>query len=254
MSDTQVPGRDDPLDCVVRFVTPERIVVAYPIAGPSRRFIAYVIDQLLLITLMLTAVLLSLVLSMGSPAGMGPALVAWFALTWGYGGFCEGVFNGQTLGKRLMRLRVVSDRGVPITGAQAILRNLVGTVDGILPFFFQIGLASMILSRRFQRLGDLAAGTIVLVEERRWRRGFKRIKNPEVDALLPWLPSRISVGSDVARVLSDYAEARERFGPLRRAEMAEPLARPLRQRYGLSEKASADSVLCALYHRVFVGE
>ena len=115
-------------------------------------------------------------------------------LTWGYGAFCEGLFNGQTVGKHVMGIRVVSERGVPISGAQAVLRNLVGSVDGLVPFFYQTALASMILSPKFQRLGDLAAGTMVVIEERRWRRGVTRIDDPEVAALLPWLPGRIAAG------------------------------------------------------------
>ncbi len=95
---------------------------------------------------------------------------------------------------------------------------------------------------------------MVVIEERRWRRGITKIGNPEVEELLPWLPGRIAAGSDLARVLSDYVEARRRFGPLRRAEMAEPLARPLRKRFGLSEQYPADVVLCAVYHQIFVGE
>ena len=110
------------------------------------------------------AVAVSLLLSLGAASGMGPALVAYFLLSWGYGAFCEGVFNGQTPGKRALGLRVVSERGVPITGAQAVLRNLVGTVDGLVPFFFMLGLSSMLLSGKFQRLGDLAAGTMVIIE------------------------------------------------------------------------------------------
>ncbi len=130
----------------------------------------------------------------------------------------------------------------------------MGAVDGLVPFFYQLGLASMILTRRFQRLGDLAAGTMVVIEETRSRRGFTRIREPEVDSLLPWLPSRIAAGSDLARALSDYVAARDRFGPMRRAEMAESLARPLRLRFGLPPKSSADAVLCAVYHRLFVGD
>jgi uncharacterized RDD family membrane protein YckC len=244
----------EPLDCVVRLVTPERIVIAHPLAGPSRRFVAYLIDQVLLGVLALLALLVALLLSLGSPAGFGPWLLAIFALTWGYGAFCEGVFNGQTVGKRAMGIRVVAERGVPISGAQAVLRNLVGAVDGVIPFFFQTALASMILSRKFQRLGDLAAGTMVVIEERRWRRGITRINDSGVDALLPWLPGRIAAGSDLARVLSDYVDVRHRFDRLRRAEMAEPLARPLRRRFGIAEHYSADVVLCAVYHRVFVGD
>ena len=189
----------------------------------------------------------------GLRRGIGPALVAYFVLSWGYGAFCEGVFNGQTLGKRLLGIRVVSDRGVPISGAQAVLRNLVGAVDGV-GFFFQLGLASMVLSGKFQRLGDLAAGTMVVIEERRPRRGIIRIFDPEVDAVLPWLPARIAAGSDLARVLSDYVGVRNRFTPARRAEMAEPLARPLLKRFGLAPTVPPDVVLCAVYHRIFVGD
>ncbi len=254
MSSNRADGRREPLDCIVRLVTPERIVIAHPLAGPSRRFMAYLIDQLLIVVLLMLALLLALFVTMGSQSAMGPFLLAYFVLTWGYGAACEGLFNGQTVGKRAMGIRVVSERGVPISGAQAVLRNLVGSVDGLVPFFYQTALASMIVSPRFQRLGDLAAGTMVVIEERRWRRGVTRIDDPEVAALLHWLPSRIAAGSDLARALSDYVGARHRFGPLRRAEMAEPLARPLRVRFGLSGRYSADVVLCAAYHQIFVGE
>lgn len=167
---------DSPLDATVRLMTPERIVFDYPLGGPFRRFTAYLVDLCLLAMLIVGATMLSLSLSQGASSGMGPALIAFFLLSWGYGAFCESVFNGQTPGKRTLGLRVVSQSGVPITGAQAVLRNLVGTVDGLLPFCFMIGLSSMLLSRRFLRLGDLAAGTMVIVEERRPRLGLLRIQ------------------------------------------------------------------------------
>ncbi len=115
-------------------------MITHPLAGPSRRFVAYLIDLVLLAALVFAAFVLSVFASMGSPSGFGPALLALFLLTWGYGAFCEGIFNGQTVGKRAMGIRVVSERGVPISGAQAVLRNLVGTVDGLVPFFYQIAL------------------------------------------------------------------------------------------------------------------
>src|SRR5262249_50545378 len=109
--------RHAPLDTVVRLITPERITVVHPLAGPGRRFVAYLIDITLLVSLTLAGFFLFMLLTMGSMAGMGPMLVVVFLLTWGYGAFCEGVFNGQTLGKHFLRLRVVSERGIPISGA-----------------------------------------------------------------------------------------------------------------------------------------
>ncbi len=108
---------------------------------------------------------------------------------------------------------MVSEKGVAITGAQAVLRNLVGVVDGWLPFCYLIGLSSMILSGRFQRVGDLAAGTIVMIEERRARRPIARVNGPEVEALLEWLPRRVAAGPKLARVVSDYVDQRSRFTP-----------------------------------------
>jgi uncharacterized RDD family membrane protein YckC len=245
---------DEPLDTTVRLVTPERIVFQYPLAGPFRRFFAYLIDLTLLIFLVLMATILALILALGSFSGIGPALVAYFLLTWGYGAFCEGVFNGQTLGKRLVGVRVISEMGVPLTGAQAVLRNLVGAVDGLFPFFYLLGLSSMILTRRFQRLGDLAAGTMVVVEQRRRRVRLERVKEPAVEALLPWLPVRVAAGPEMARALSDYVKRRGRFGRARREEMAAHLARPLKGRYHLPDDATNDAILCAVYHRVFLGE
>src|SRR5512135_923701 len=74
---------DEPLDTTVRLVTPERIVFQYPLAGPFRRFFAYLIDLTLLIFLVLMATILALILALGSFSGIGPALVAYFLLTWG---------------------------------------------------------------------------------------------------------------------------------------------------------------------------
>jgi hypothetical protein len=135
-----------------------------------------------------------------------------------------------------------------------VLRNVVGSVDLLLPFFYMLGLASMVLTAKFQRLGDLAAGTMVVIEARQRRSGVIRVKEPAVEALLPWLPVRIAAGPDLARALSDYVKRRERFRSALREEMAEPLARPLREKLGLPAGPSSDAVLCAVYHRVFLGE
>src|SRR5215210_2380661 len=151
----------EPLDTTVRLVTPERITFQYPLAGPFRRAVAYLIDLAVLSGLCLVAFLLSLALALGTISGLGLFLPAFFVLYFGYGATCEALCNGQTAGKRLVGIRVVSDRGVPITGAQAMLRNLLWAFDGAWPFAYLPAVGCMLLTRKFQRLGDLAAGTIV---------------------------------------------------------------------------------------------
>lgn len=254
----------DPLDTTVRLVTPERIVFEYPLAGPFRRYSAYLIDVGLIIALLLViAIVAMLLISFGTASAAGPMLVAYFVIMWGYRAACEVFLNGQTLGKRLMGLRVVTDRGIPITATQALLRNVVGALDGTVPFLVRpdvtamlllLGLSSMLLTRKFQRLGDLAAGTMVVVEQKRRRTGVVRVDDPEVVALLPWLPVRVAAGPEMARALSDYVIHRGRFGRARREEMAQRLAIPIRARYRLPADSTADAVVCALYHRVFLGE
>ena len=151
-----------------------------------------------------------------------------------------------------MGIRVVSERGVPISGAQAILRNLVGTVDGLFPFFFQVALASMILTRKFQRLGDLAAGTMVVIEERRGGAGLPRSAIPRSRRCCRGCLAGLTQGRTWPVSLSDYAEVRS--GSVRTA-VPRWLSHwaALRKRFGLPEQYPADIVVCAVYHRVFMG-
>lgn len=244
----------EPLDATARLVTPERVRFTYPLAGPFRRSLAYLIDLVVLAGLVAVGAIVSMLASLGTEAGVGPMLAIAFALIWGYGAFCEGVFNGQTAGKHAVGIRVMTTSGVPITGSQAAIRNLIGTVDGPIPLLYLPGLASMALTPRFQRLGDLAAGTMVVIEEPRARPTMERVAEAAVANLLPLLPLRIGAGPEMARALSDYVRHRPRLGRDRREELAQHLAEPLRARYDLPASASADAVLCAMYHRVFLGE
>src|SRR4051812_9466976 len=90
---------EEPLDTTIRLVTPERITFQYPLAGPFRRALAYLLDVLIWVVLVFAASMAALVLSLGSNAGIGLFLVVFFVLQWGYGAFCEGIFNGRTPGK-----------------------------------------------------------------------------------------------------------------------------------------------------------
>ena len=245
----------EPLDTSVRLVTPERVEFSYPLAGPFRRSIAYALDLVVIGTTMLVGSIVAMILSLGTPSGLGVTMVLIFVLIWGYGAFCEGLFNGQTVGKRALGIRVVTVQGVPITGSQAVLRNLIGVaLDGPTLFFYLPGLACMMLTSRFQRLGDLAAGTMVVVEQASYGSKVARVEDRVIAGILPLLPLRVSAGTEMARALSDYVRHRQRLPREHRERMAEHLARPLRERYMLPPDSSSDAVLCAFYHRLFLGE
>jgi uncharacterized RDD family membrane protein YckC len=152
--------------------TPEQIALEYTLASAGSRFLAVAIDTLLQLAAGAIAALLAI---LGGAAalftGGGFALwvqalliLVWFALFYGYFALFESLWNGQTPGKRAIRLRVITLSGRPITVFDAILRNLVRIVDQI-PGIYAVGLASMFLSPKNQRLGDLAAGTVVVHEQ-----------------------------------------------------------------------------------------
>lgn len=244
----------EPLDTSIRLVTPERIGFNYPLAGPFRRAAAYLIDLAIWLLLCLVVGVLIALLQLGESIGTGLFLVVYFLSQWGYGASCEALFNGRTPGKKMMGIRVVSVEGVPIRGGQAVLRNLLWTAEWFVPFGYLPAIASMVLSRRFQRLGDLAAGTMVVVERRASAGGVAAVREPGVERVLRFLPAQIPAGPELARALSDYVKRRRRFGLGLREEIAAHVAAPIRARYALPADATNDAIACALYQRVFLGD
>ena len=241
------------IDTTVRLVTPERITFLYPLAGPFRRASAYLLDFLFwIVALIILGIVLSL-LSIFQWNLTGLGLVIVFVLQWGYGAFFEAMFNGRTPGKAVCGLRVVTVSGTPISGTQAFLRNLTWPVEGVLTMAFLPAIASMMLTSRFQRLGDLAAGTMVIVERRPTPATIAPIQERGVMAVAERLPLHVELGPELSRALADYVARRDRFSRAQREEMTAPLARPLRRRYGLPPDILGDAVVCALYQRVFVG-
>ena len=119
-----------PLDSLVEIVTPENIAFHYRVAGPFRRFPAFFID--LLIRWAFLLVLLIAVSAAGVVVGgaaIAVFLVAYFVVEWFYGGLFETFMNGQTPGKWVLGIRVLSLDGQPINGVQAVLRNVLRFVD-----------------------------------------------------------------------------------------------------------------------------
>jgi uncharacterized RDD family membrane protein YckC len=243
------------LDTRVRVITPENIAFEYRIAGPFARIGAYLIDGAIRVVVAVGALIgLSLVFGFLGLSGLvaGLWLVCWFGLSWFYGGVFETFWNGQTPGKRLTGIRVLTVDGQPINGLQAVLRNVLRMADMLPVFLFPVGLIAAAVTQRMQRLGDLACGTMVVVEDPRWFRELVRIDNPEALALAQRLPPDCRVGRSLARALAVYVQRRLHFGWPRRMEMARHLALPLCAQYGLALGTNPDALLCALYHRTFV--
>jgi len=253
------------LDSRIEIVTPENIAFHYVLAGPFRRLPAYLIDCAIVIVFLVGA-LFALVLT-GSVGGLegfgfGLWLLLAFVVSWFYFGLFETFWNGQTPGKRMMGLRVLSVDGQPLNAMQAILRNVLRFVDGqplwgagdlAIPFYM-LGLAAMAANNRYQRLGDLACGTIVVVERRSKLRGVAPLEHPEVVRMAEHLPVSFVVSRGLAHALSVYVARRELIAPARRFEIARTLAEPLFERFALPKDTNPDLLLCALYYRTFIAD
>ncbi len=149
--------------------TPERVAFQYEIAGIGSRFLAQIVDSLII-----TAILIAISILAASLGGIFSSgelallveIILGFILLAGYFLISEAAWNGQTIGKRAARLRVVGDHGEPLTVGQAAIRNLVRIVD-FLPFFYAIGMLTLFINGRGKRLGDFAAGTLVVRDRER---------------------------------------------------------------------------------------
>src|SRR5437870_13868900 len=143
--------------------TPERVSFEYHAAGLGTRGIAQILDLLILAGVLLG--LLFVAIAIGQ-VGLHTiayllAILGSFVIVFGYFWTCEAFWSGQTIGKRVFRLRAVSDRGEPMTFFQAGIRNVVRIVD-FLPYAYGVGLVVLFINGKGKRLGDLAAGTIVV--------------------------------------------------------------------------------------------
>ena len=242
-------------DTHIEVVTPENIALQYRVAGPFRRLPAYLID---LTVRGLVAFAAEIVFSVGfgyvgmEGLGVGLTLVLWFLLAWFYGGVLEAYWNGQTVGKRLMQIRVVTVDGRPINGLQAVLRNILRTIDAQPVTLYLVGLAATSMNDRFQRLGDLACGSMVVVEQRQWFQGVERIDDARVSQLAAALPPGFQASPTLGRTLATYVQRRRNFSVARRLEIARHLGVPLQQKFNLSADTNHDLLLCALYQRTFL--
>ena len=154
--------------------TPERVPLHFALASIGNRFIACAIDHAIqIVTLLALIILFSIIVSfahLGDRISSAPKwviallIILMFLLMSGYFAFFEWLWQGQTPGKRWMKLRVIREDGRPISFFEATVRNLLRDFD-IMPLpFYSIGLISVFITNRDQRVGDLVAGTVVVRE------------------------------------------------------------------------------------------
>jgi uncharacterized RDD family membrane protein YckC len=153
--------------------TPENVAFGYQVAGIGSRFLASLVDTLIVVLLQLVVlVVASLILNSLDGNVLAGQLSGWvyaiFGLVaavfyWGYYVFFEMLWNGQSPGKRWAGLRVIRADGTPITLSESLIRNLARLVD-FLPAAYGIGVVTMFIDKQSRRLGDLAAGTLVVLD------------------------------------------------------------------------------------------
>lgn len=243
------------IDSHIRVVTPENIGFEYRVASPFERLLAFLVDALIMILVIALVGFVAVIflgLLGGVWLGWGVALVTWFLVSWFYRGVFETFWNGQTPGKRSLGLRVLRTDGSAINAGQAVLRNFLRFVDSQPAYTYLVGLVACTVTRRYQRLGDLACGTMVVAEDRTRATRFNDINDvllSPVENLLPpdALPSRT-----LAKAISQYVDRRRYFGPARRAEIARHVGEVFAQKYGLPAGIDYDALLCVLYRRAFL--
>jgi len=265
-----------PLDTTIAVVTPENIAFEYQLAGPFRRLPAYLIDLAVRFGLIVLAGLFLLLVGITTQFSIPPSFLAasmmigYFLISWFYGTLMETYFNGRTVGKWACGLRVICVDGRPIDGTRAVIRNLLriadlfpyaalSQLDADIPPVFLIptgivGLVCTICTRRMQRLGDLAAGTMVVIDERAWRLPIAKVEDPRAAALASFIPGDYRVSRSMARTLATYVERRAYMTPGRRREVARGLTEPLLQKFEFRPDIDPDLLMIALYHWTFIAD
>lgn len=208
-------GPCPPLDTRYRVETPEGIDLVLRPAGLVPRALAFAIDLAIRGLLLLATFI---VLGLLGQFGMGLATLLLFLLTWWYMVLFEVFNQGRSPGKQLLGLRVVHDDGTPVGWAASLTRNLLRFVD-LLPFGYTLGILSCLNHPAFKRLGDIAAGTLVVYRD-----------PPPARPNLPQAEARrapFALSLTEQRALLGFAERADSLSGARRAELAAILAEPL---------------------------
>ena len=196
------------LDTLRRVPTPEGFELTLRLAGPVPRALAYAVDLAIRVALFAA---LAMSLSLFRGGGTGLMLITAFLLEWFYPVAFEVWWSGATPGKRAFGLAVLGDNGTPVSFGASVTRNLLRAID-FLPMLYAFGLVSMLVSRDFKRLGDLAAGTIVVYRDRPGTRAA-------IPAAPPLAPA-VALSLEERRAILDFAERHATLSEERADEVA----------------------------------
>lgn len=193
-------------------------------AGLPSRFMAAALDQILRVTFYSLA---GTFLGILGEVGTGLLLILLFLGEWFYPVLFEVLWGGATPGKRALGLAVLHDDGTPVSWTASVVRNLMRAVD-FLPLCYGFGIVAVVTSKDFKRLGDLAAGTVVVYRQRALRPATLAAARPQ--------PVPASLSSEEQRAVVDFAERLSTWSPERARELAGLAGRLT----GLSAGASGD--------------
>ncbi len=244
-----------PLDTVVVIETPEHIVFRHRIAGPARRAMAHALDLVIcygMLFALLMFVFLTIIGSMfggadAAKVGIGLLLLGLFAAQWLYFVIFE-TLTGATPGKRLMGLRVVTTEGRPIGFTHAALRNLLRVAD-FLPNAYLLGGLFITFSPRFQRIGDLVAGTLVVVPERALNQTSTVLWPPPHPVELEAIPKNLVLDAEERAAIELFVRRRGTLGAAREHELACMIAPGLAARHGVDLRVDPSRFLAILHER-----
>ena len=196
------------LDNLLTVLTPEGIEIEQRLAGIWSRSYAWFIDLLIR---SLIYILLIIITSNMDLFGYGLLLISIFILEWFYPVFFEIKYNGQTPGKKVLKIRTINADATNISWSGSLVRNLLRTVD-FLPFMYATGLITILITKNFQRIGDLAANTIVVYDT-----------NHDLSQRIPLhepQPCALDLNLNEQYYILKYAERCQELSTERQAELA----------------------------------
>jgi uncharacterized RDD family membrane protein YckC len=237
------------IDTTLELETPEHIAFRYQLAGPARRAAAYGVDLLVRGAILLVAALGVLFTSGQSTEVFqgfeaGALFLLFFALEWGYFVAFDLLKDGASPGKKAFQLRVVHQDGRPITLADSVLRNLLRAAD-LLPLFYALGVATMMMDKKFRRLGDLVAQTVVVYEPlTKLQVRDRKQESTQIEGL----PARPQLSVEERNALALFHRRLPFVSEARALELADLVTPVFMERYGL-QNVDPLALLSALHER-----